>query len=633
MSVYSKILELINGASRTVDLSTNTLSLGAQQLNGATSGSLTQSANATTTTYSIVWPAAQAASSGYALFNDGAGNLTWAAASSGANTALSNLSAVAINTSLLPGVDNSISLGSASFSWLSAYIHTLKDASNVISIDSYNRLLEDSGANVSVDYGNRTLKDSSNAIQLSWSTSGVEINSAALNMNSNKISNLADGTVATDAATYGQLLSTAAGLSFKNAVVVATAAALPAYTWASGVGGADTLTGNSTGTLTVDGVLTALGNRILVKNETGTPNDAYNGIYTVTTAGAVGVAYVLTRATDMQSWTQVPGTVLVAQSGTVNADSGFICTAAPGGTLDSTAITFSEFGYFLADGTTLTLTGNTFAVKNAGITETQIASSTFSTTGALSGGSGTKVSVNVDNSTIDINGSNQLEVKSAGITSTQLASASVTTAKLGTITDGVTLDQSGSGSTLEIKSGGVGTTQLASASVTAAKLGSVTDGITTDQNGSGSTIEVLNSPSIKRILVAGQSFSANTSYAVRWGLTANSETSTRIYAADITTSSFDLMYVIGMASSGTSVSAGQNITVTGLGSFALSSSDSAFGSNTDGAPVFLAASGGFSTTAPSSSGQAVTRIGIVQTRSATATLNIIDVAPAVVGVN
>jgi hypothetical protein len=164
-------------------------------------------------------------------------------------------------------------------------------------------------------------------------------------------------------------------------------------------------------------------------------------------------------------------------------------------------------------------------------------------------------------------------------------------------------------------------------------LGAVTDGITCDQNGSGSTIEVLNSPSVKRILVAGQSFTANTSYAVRWGITANSETANRIYAADITTGSFDLFYVIGMASSGTSISAGQNITVTFRGPFSLSSSDTAFGANTDGSAVFLSSSGAFTLTAPSTSGQAVTKIGVVELRSATPASNIIDVFPQVVGIN
>lgn len=174
---------------------------------------------------------------------------------------------------------------------------------------------------------------------------------------------------------------------------------------------------------------------------------------------------------------------------------------------------------------------------------------------------------------------------------------------------------------------------ISAGSVTAAKLATVTDGITTDQNGSGSTIEVLNAPAIKKIYVAGQSFTANTSYAVRWGLTAQGETAARIYAADITTSTADFFYVIGMASSGTSVTAGQNITVTKLGEFALSSADTAFASGTDGVPVFLTASGTFSVTAPSATGSAVTRIGMIKARSATVTSNIIDVSPQTISIN
>jgi len=81
-----------------------------------------------------------------------------------------------------------------------------------------------------------------------------------------------------------------------------------------------------------------------------------------------------------------------------------------------------------------------------------------------------------------------------------IAAGAVTAAKLATVTDGTTLDQSGAGSTLEIKTGGVGATQLGSdavttakildANVTAAKLGSVTDGATLDQSGVGSTLEI-----------------------------------------------------------------------------------------------------------------------------------------------
>lgn len=213
---------------------------------------------------------------------------------------------------------------------------------------------------------------------------------------------------------------------------------------------------------------------------------------------------------------------------------------------------------------------------------------------------------------------------SAGIIgTTQLAAASVTAAKLGTVTDGVTLDQSGAGSTIEIKAAGVSATQLGTGAF---------DQVTIT-GGAGVAAAVAQSPALKRTLVAGQSFTANTSYAVRWGITANGETAGRVYAADTTTSSFNLFYVIGMASSAAGVSAGGNISVTTMGAFALSSADTAFASGTDGAPVFLAASGAVTMTPPSSAGTAVTRIGMLMIRSATVTSNIIDVHPVPVLVN
>lgn len=92
-------------------------------LSGTTSGSITQNASAVTSTYSVIWPAAQAASSGLVLTNDGAGNLSWASAgTSGANTTLSNLiSPIAINQTLLPATNATFNLGSAPSSWLNAF--------------------------------------------------------------------------------------------------------------------------------------------------------------------------------------------------------------------------------------------------------------------------------------------------------------------------------------------------------------------------------------------------------------------------------------------------------------------------------------------------------------------------------
>lgn len=105
-----------------------------------------------------------------------------------------------------------------------------------------------------------------------------------------------------------------------------------------------------------------------------------------------------------------------------------------------------------------------------------------------------KLATITDGVTLDQAGSGAtLEVKTGGIGTTQLAATSVTAAKLGTITDGITLDQSGAGATLEIKAAGVGSTQLASGAVTAVKLGTIVDGVTLDQAGAGSTLEIKTS--------------------------------------------------------------------------------------------------------------------------------------------
>jgi hypothetical protein len=63
-------------------------------------------------------------SSGQVLSTNGANpqQLSWITpAAAGANTALSNLAAVAVNTALLPGVDNSIALGSSGFHWTNLF--------------------------------------------------------------------------------------------------------------------------------------------------------------------------------------------------------------------------------------------------------------------------------------------------------------------------------------------------------------------------------------------------------------------------------------------------------------------------------------------------------------------------------
>jgi len=114
------------------------------------------------------------------------------------------------------------------------------------------------------------------------------------------------------------------------------------------------------GTQTIDGVALIASDRCLVKDQTLSQN---NGIYLVA-AGA------WTRATDMDSWTEVPGAFTFIEQGTLYADTGWVCTSNAGGTLGTTPITWVQFagvGSYTA-GTGLTLTGTQFSITNTAVT-------------------------------------------------------------------------------------------------------------------------------------------------------------------------------------------------------------------------------------------------------------------------
>lgn len=100
---------------------------------------------------------------------------------------------------------------------------------------------------------------------------------------------------------------------YKDGVTVATTAALlAAYAFGtSGVGA--TLTNTSTrATLVIDGVTTSPGMRVLVKNQA----NPHNGIYSVTNSGSIISNWVLTRATDSDTNTELGGAIVSVDRGT-----------------------------------------------------------------------------------------------------------------------------------------------------------------------------------------------------------------------------------------------------------------------------------------------------------------------------
>lgn len=158
-----------------------------------------------------------------------------------------------------------------------------------------------------------------------------------------KITNVAEPTLSTDAATKNYVDSVAQGLDVKASVVVATTADI-----------------TLSGTQTIDGVALVAGDRVLVKNQTTT---SANGIYAVS-------ASAWSRTADADTWNELVSAFVFVEKGTTNGDTGWVCTVDAGGTLGSTAVTFSQFsgsGNYTA-GTGLTLTGTQFSITNTAVT-------------------------------------------------------------------------------------------------------------------------------------------------------------------------------------------------------------------------------------------------------------------------
>jgi hypothetical protein len=202
--------------------------------------------------------------------------------------------------------------------------------------------------------------------QMAAPTSDVSFNSV-------KITNLADPTNAQDGATKNYVDSVAQGLDVKASVKAAT-------------------TGNIilSGEQTIDTIPLVTGDRILVKNQTAQED---NGIYVVATGSWA-------RSADANTWDELVSAFVFVEEGATNADNGYVCTVNQGGTLGTTAVTWDQFsgaGQITA-GDGLSKTGNT-------------------------------LDVNVDSTTTEINGSDQV-----AIAATYAGQTSIVT--LGTVTTG-----------------------------------------------------------------------------------------------------------------------------------------------------------------------------------------------------
>jgi len=204
----------------------------------------------------------------------------------------------------------------------------------------------------------------------------TNINASNVVMVSGTIStNAANATDITNKTYVDGLFST--GISYHDPVLVEEDTALNAvYVQPNGAGNGvgATLTNNgANAALVVDGVSVANTARILVYAQA---NAVQNGVYTVTNPGNATAQWVLTRATDADTFGLASPTKLgqgdafFVSSGSTGAGRTYICNTTGTITFGSTNITFAQIStaQIYAAGTGLNLSNLTFSVANTAVT-------------------------------------------------------------------------------------------------------------------------------------------------------------------------------------------------------------------------------------------------------------------------
>lgn len=253
--------------------------------------------------------------------------------------------------------------------------------------------------NIRVDGNTISSTDTNGNIILDPNGSGV------IDVSATRITNLAEPTADTDAATKYYVDAARSGLDVKGSVKVATTANI-----------------TLSNTQTIDGVALSVGDRVLVKDQS---TGSENGIYVVASGS-------WTRASDADNnpgGEVTSGMFCFVEQGTANSDSGFVLTTNDPITLGSTALTFTLFsssGTLIA-GNGLSKNGYTLEVNVANGIEISADNVQLASTVAGAGMTYTSGVLNV------IGTSNRITVNSDSIdiASTYVGQSSITT--LGTI--------------------------------------------------------------------------------------------------------------------------------------------------------------------------------------------------------
>ncbi len=289
---------------------------------------------------------------------------------------------------------------------------------------------------------------------------------------------------------------------------------------ASGVGA--TLT--NAGALTAfapDGPTASIGDRVLIYVQA---NAIENGVYTVTTVGSGSVAWVLTRATDADSYglknpnALGEGDAFFVTSGSTGAGETYVCNTSGAIVFGTTPITFTQISsaQIYSAGTGLTLSGTQFSISNTAVTAGSYGTASSTPTLAINAqGQVTSAS----NTAIAINAN---QITSGTVTNAQLQNSAITV-------NGTSISLGGSGTVtaanpfaLTIGTGLTGTSYNGSSAVTVA-LGA--SGVSAATYGSASQVPVFAVDTYGRVTSVTNTPIAISSGAVS-GLAASATTDT-----------------------------------------------------------------------------------------------------------
>jgi hypothetical protein len=227
----------------------------------------------------------------------------------------------------------------------------------------------------------------------------------------------------------------------------------------SGVGATLTNAGTQAA-LVIDGVTMLVNDRVLIYQQT---NQTQNGIYVVSNVGSGSTNWVLTRASDANTYVinsangLSEGSTVFVQEGATGAGETYTCNTAGVITFGTTNITFAQISsaQIYSAGTGLTLSGTQFSITNTGVTAASYGTASSVPTlavnaqGQVTSASNTAIAINANqitsgavtnaqlqNSAITVNGTSISLGSSATVTAVNPNALTIGTGLTGTSYDG-----------------------------------------------------------------------------------------------------------------------------------------------------------------------------------------------------